>query len=516
MNATKYILNNDAPDNQVALLTSQGDHTYADLKRGVSRVANYLVRRGARKGDRVALIAEASYFWVVTYLGTIRAGCVAVPLPVNIDVEECAYILETTECTWGFVQGKYARDYLSLFNKNVTLVVNEPERIPTDLVRNTIQFANILAQTDMDFDADLVEVDERKDLAALMFTSGSTGKPRGVMVSHRNIIANTNSIVEYLELTADDRIMAVLPLYYCFGTSLLHTHLRVGGSVVISTHFVFPNKVLKRMQETHCTGFAGVPSTYQILLRRSSLKKMEFPNLRYVQQAGGKLPDIFIAELRQALPTTRVFVMYGQTEATARLSYLPHEMLDTKSGSIGKGIPGVKLQVLDESNQPVPPGEIGEIVAEGDNITLGYWKAPKETNQSFRNGRLYTGDLATVDEDGYIFVVDRAKDFLKCGGQRVSCKEIEGKVLRFEGLVEAAVISQPDDTLGEAVRLYVVHPAGEAKRVELEQFCMETLPRNLVPRMIIFRDALPKNTSGKLNKVVLKEEYRKQVESRGY
>ena len=186
------------------------------------------------------------------------------------------------------------------------------------------------------------------DLAALMFTSGSTGQPRGVMVLHANIMANTQSIIQYLSLTADDRIMVVLPFHYCFGTSLLHTHLKVGATLVIDHRFLYPEGELQRMADTECTGLAGVPSHFQILLRRSSLKRRSFPHLRYVQQAGGYLAPVFIRELRKALPQTQVFIMYGQTEATARLSYLPPEFLDHKIGSIGKGIPGVRLQVLNE------------------------------------------------------------------------------------------------------------------------------------------------------------------------
>lgn len=158
------------------------------------------------------------------------------------------------------------------------------------------------------------------------------------------------------------------------------------------------------MQDTECTGFAGVPSHFQILLRRSSLRKNNFPYLRYVQQAGGHLAPQFIRELRGALPHTQIFVMYGQTEATARLSYVPPELLEKKIGSIGRGIPGVRLRVLNEWGDEVRPGEVGEIVAEGSNITQGYWRAPEESAISFRGGKLYTGDLATMDNDGYIYI----------------------------------------------------------------------------------------------------------------
>jgi len=514
MNAANWILDSGAPDDKIALLSRRKSYTYSELRQGVGQVAGYLSRTGVRKGDRVALMADNSFFWVTAYLGTILAGCVAVPLPPRIDAAQGGHILRTTECALGFVQKEYAESFRSLAHSGLEIVVGETEQVAPGLRAQAGESDELLA-TDGVRSAHACDMDDAVDLAVLMFTSGSTGKPRGVMVSHRNILANTSSIIEYLGLSAEDRMMAVLPFHYCFGTSLLHTHLRVGGSLTIETQFTFPNRVLKYMQETRCTGFAGVPSIYQILLRRSNLRGMEFPHLRHVQQAGGRLPDVFISELRAALPATRIFVMYGQTEATARLSYLPPGMLDTKLGSIGKGIPGVKLEVLDEEDRPVPPGTVGEIVAQGQNITLGYWNAPSETEQSFRRGKLYTGDLARVDEDGYIFVVDRAKDFLKCGGQRVSCREIESKILQFQGLVEAAVIGQDDDTLGEAVRLYAVHPEGDAVRAPLEQFCTENLPQHLVPRAIVFLDELPKNSSGKLDKLALKHQFRAQIESEG-
>jgi len=198
--------------------------------------------------------------------------------------------------------------------------------------------------------------------------------------------------------------------------------------------------------------------------------------------------------------------MYGQTEGTARLSYLPPEFLETKLASIGKGIPGVKLRVLDESGEEVRPGEVGEIVAEGDNVTKGYWRAPEETAACFRDGALFTGDLATVDEDGFIYVVDRAKEFLKCGGKRVSCRQLEDRLLEFDGLLEAAVVGVPDDVLGEAVRAFVVPrlPAGDGLEDRLHLFCKEHMPPALVPKNIVMLKSLPKNSAGKVLRQELK------------
>jgi acyl-CoA synthetase (AMP-forming)/AMP-acid ligase II len=197
--------------------------------------------------------------------------------------------------------------------------------------------------------------------------------------------------------------------------------------------------------------------------------------------------------------------MYGQTEATARLSCVPPERLDEKVGSIGKGIPGVKLRVLSESGQEVALGEIGEVVAEGGNVTLGYWRDQEETDKCFRDGRLHTGDLAKVDAEGFIYLVDRIKDFLKCGGKRVGCRQLEQQIVQFDGLVEAAVIGIPDDVLGEAVKAFVVSQSpvpGLEKRLQV--FCKERMVPQFVPREIVVLESLPKNSAGKVSKQALR------------
>jgi acyl-CoA synthetase (AMP-forming)/AMP-acid ligase II len=199
--------------------------------------------------------------------------------------------------------------------------------------------------------------------------------------------------------------------------------------------------------------------------------------------------------------------MYGQTEATARLSYLPPDCLETKIGSIGKGMPGVKLRVLNEKGREVRPGEVGEIVAEGANVTLGYWKAPQESEGIFRDGALYTGDLARVDEDGFIYIVDRTKDFLKCRGEKVSCRQIEEVLLEFDELVEAAVIGIPDDVLGEAVKAFVVPRTRDANGLteRVASFCKNRMAPHHLPKEIVVLSAIPKSSSGKVLKMALRE-----------
>jgi len=506
-NVAEFLLASKNPQAE-AIIDSDRTYTYGELLTATAKVTCYLRENGAREADRVLLIAENSFFWVVSYLGILRAGLVCVPLPASSSQKAILDISERVAPRFGFVQSNFVSKhgqllpYESLISDCRVNVVPEVTSF-SELTHGSSESTGF-AKT------------RENDLAAVMFTSGSTGKPRGVMVSHRNIIANTLAITEYLELTERDRIMAVLPFYYCFGASLLHTHLRVGGSLVLGPRFLYPEKVLDRMKETRCTGLAGVPSHYLVLLHKSTMRQRQFPNLRYVQQAGGHLPAASQLDLQQALPTTKIFIMYGQTEATARLSYLPPEQLVSKAGSIGKAVPGVKLSVLNEQGTEVEPGEFGEIVAEGPSIANGYWRDAEATAETFRDGKLYTGDYARIDEDGYIYIIGRKREFIKCGGERVSCEFLEQEIMRSGQLLEVAVIGVEDGLLGEAVKAFVVPCVGTTSvESEVREFCRKHLPFQLVPREIVVLDSLPKTETGKVSKEKLREITAAAVQTNG-
>lgn len=484
MNVAEYLLERGAGD-AAAIEPLAGAVTYDALRDQVRRTARVLRARGIGKGDRVLLLAENGAFWVAAYLGTLLSGAIAVPLPSGIGAPDLSSIVASATPKFGFVDRRDSLESLA--------------GIPT------LQESSFAA-TISGASSGALPSTRPHDLAALMFTSGSTGKPRGVMVSHRNIIANTDSIIAALSLGSDDRIMCVLPFHYCFGTSLLHTHLRCGATVVIDNRFLFVEAVLRRLQQAACTAFAGVPTHYQTLLRKSGLRKMHFPRLRSVQQAGGHLAPVFVTQLREALPEANIFIQYGQTEATARVTTLPAADLARRPASIGRAIPGVTVSLLTHDGAPVRAGEPGEIVVEGENVTLGYWQAPEETATSFRNGRLHTGDLAISDDEGYLEIVGRAKDFLKCGGKRVSCRVIEDVLLDHEAVVEAAVVGVADDLLGECPEAYIVSNNGVSLNLEpeLRRLCRFRLDPVFQPKYFAFVDSLPKNSSGKVLKAALK------------
>ncbi|MEW5958531.1 MAG: AMP-binding protein, partial [Chloroflexota bacterium] len=272
------------------------------------------------------------------------------------------------------------------------------------------------------------------------------------------------------------------------------------------SRFLYPEAVLDLMEATQCTGIAGVPSIYQTLLRNTSFPRRKIKSLRKVQQAGGKLPTVLIQELIDAVGQENVYVMYGQTEATARLSYLPPQLLDTKLGSVGQGIPGVTLKVLAESGAAVKPGDVGEIVAWGDNISPGYLNDPEATAEKFRDGALFTRDLAMVDEDGFIYVVDRAADFIKSYGHRVSSQVVEACVLELPEIVAAAAVGVPDLARGEAIVVYVTLSNDSTLTPEdVIAYCKQHMAQYMVPRNVQVLKSLPLNVNGKVLKSVLRQ-----------
>ena len=487
MNTADYLLQN-ADASRIALIEKKTQYTYQELREASARILGELLAQGVQPGERIGLLADNSFFWAAAYLAILKLPAVAVFLPTVSPGEDSAKKLNFVAAHTLLVNRKALRKVMAYLPEDLQLVTDE-----------------VLDQPGASYwEASSEPFDSNQD-AALMLTSGTTARPRAVRITHRNIQANTESIIQYLDLSAAERILVVLPFYYCFGTSLLHTHLRVGGSLAICNTFAYPETALNMLEETQATGIAGVPSTYQTLLRNTSFPRRELKSLKKVQQAGGKLPNVFIEELVAALPHAKIFVMYGQTEATARLSYLPPELLNKKLGSIGQGIPGVTLRVLDASGEPVAPGKVGEIVASGENISPGYWHDPEASVKKFINGNLHTGDLATVDEEGFIYIVDRKSDFIKSLGHRVSSQEVEAKVLELPGIVAAAAIGVPDDLTGEAIKVFtVLKKKSDLTPEAIITHCKKNLPRHMVPKEITILDKLPMNAHGKVVKSALK------------
>ncbi len=485
MNAATWLLEGSERRPDELAFAQQGKYlTHREWRERVLAVAAYLRASGVEPADRVASIAANGPDAAAVLVGTMLVGATAVPLPASDPAPRLGRMLARAKPAAIFADGRAA--------------TVAKELAPNAIVFGLAEIAAASASSAAPARGARGASTAPDDPALVLFTSGSTGEPRGVVLSHENIVANTTSILASLPIRETDRMMAVLPFYYSFGASVLFTHVRAGAGIVVNNQFMFADRVLEEMVREQCTTFAGVPSTYQLLLRRSSLPKMTFPHLRYVQQAGGRLPPNFVRELAERLPHVEIWLMYGQTEATARLSCLDPARLADKAHTIGRPIPGVTLEIVRPDGTPAPQGEIGELVARGKNIGLGYLDEPEATAETFVDGSLRTGDLGKVDEDGFFVLVDRAKDFLKCAGYRVAMKEIEDVLVTFPGVVEAAVVGIPDDLQGEAVQAFIVHPRGDDARKDLESHCKRALLPHVQPRVTVFVDSLPKTAAGKL------------------
>ena len=488
----------------VALVDGRRRATYRELNALADRIATLLRTAGVERHARVILALDNCLELAAAYFGVLKAGAVAVPLPGGGKSDRLARAILDCSPSAAIVDGPTAAAAIATHALESVPVVFVHGRPPagTAFGEGVRVLQEALAAVG-DAPSTVRAID--RDLAAIIYTSGSTGDPKGVMLTHRNLVANARSIVSYLELTSADRVMCVLPFHYVYGLSLLHTHVSVGGSVVIDTRFVFPNVVLAAMNEHAVTGFAGVPSTFALLLHRSNIDAMQFPSLRYVTQAGGGMPPPRVVEWLARGPKVPFYVMYGATEAGARLAYLPPSRLQEKIGSIGVAIPNVELLVVDESGTAVPAGEVGELVARGSNISCGYWNDPVQTSERFSALGYHTGDLGYVDADGYLFLVGRRHDMIKVGANRVGAKEIEDVLHEHPAVHEAAVVGAPSDLLGEVPVAFVALRSNlpDAGR-ELKAFCASRLPGYKVPARIEFVPALPKIPGiGKIDKRAL-------------
>ncbi|MFD7077886.1 class I adenylate-forming enzyme family protein [Nocardioides sp. NPDC059952] len=487
MNTADFLLEH-APEESIALAEAGREYTFQELRASVSVLMGRLSQLGLTPGTPVGILAPNGLFWASAYLAALRMGLVVVPLAVTLPTEEVVARVRWVGADALLVGRAQAGALRLSLPRSLPVVVERKERLVPKQRSTSVEQSGG------------VEVDPDQD-ALYMFTSGTTGDPRAVRITHRNIQANTTSILGYLEITSEDRMLVVLPFTYVFGLSLLHTHLRAGAALVIQPTFVFPQAVVDRMTSARCTGFAGVPSTFGTLLRNSTFGSTAVPTLRTIQQAGGRLAPALVEQMARAQPQARVFVMYGATEATARLSYLPPEELSRRPGSIGRGLPGVDLRVLDRDGVHVAPGEVGEIWASGANISPGYLDDPEATARKMPGGMLRTGDLAKVDEDGYIYVVDRVEDFIKSREHRIASQDIESVALDLPDIVAAAAVGLPDDAAGERLELVVVRRRGSGLRVaDVIAHCREQLSKHMVPEVVRIVDALPFNASGKVIK----------------
>lgn len=479
--------------------------SYGRLLGMASDACSIMRDAGLRPGGRVLLMWENGPEYAALFFGTLLAGGVVIPLnPANYP-EYVRFVANHSGASFAAVTERSVGNLDGWWN-------GAPILTRFGDGKRTVGLGDLPGTAPEILDGPGEARGD--DLAMVLYTSGTTGEPKGVMLSHRNLLSNTKSILGYLPLVPGDRTLAILPFYYSYGNSLLLTHAAAGAALVIENRFAFVNKALETMRESAATGFSGVPSHYSILINRSRFLEDKWPRLRYMTCAGGALPLVHIRRIRDALPHVALHVMYGQTEGTARLSSLDPCLLDVKTGSIGKGIPGVEVRVVDKKGSNVRPGDTGELIARGDNVMMGYLGDSDASHAALRNGWLYTGDLATVDDDGFIFIKGRAKEFIKAGGYRVSPYQIEEVLLRHPAVSECAVVGIPDDLMEERVLAVVVLRDGGAAgptTASVMDHARGNLPLYMVPSAIEAVDGIPKTESGKVRRTELRSRFVKSA-----
>jgi long-chain acyl-CoA synthetase len=488
------------PD-KIAVVHERDRADYARINGWANRLAHGLIKAGVHPGDRVVLLCENSVEYVFCYYGILKAGGIAVSVNTGIRADGLAELLKELEPRVLIVCPKVEKTVrpldLSLFGIARFMVIG-PRPSAQGAKHDTASFYEELA-VHPDGNPDLAV--DPQSCAAIIYTSGSAGKPKGAMLSHANIVANTSAIIEYLGLNSSDVQMVVLPFFYVMGKSLLNTHFSVGGRVVINNKFPYTASVLKQMAEEGVTGFSGVPSTFAHLLFKSPLAEYrdKLPALRYCSQAGGHMPKHVKSELLKTLPRhTRMFIMYGATEASARLTYVPPERLRSKIDSIGIPLSGVTIKVLSPEGKELKPGEIGELVAQGPNIMLGYFKDEEATRNVLDAHGYHTGDLGFYDEDGFLFLTGRKDEQIKVGGHRVSPQETEDVIVESGQASECIIFAVPDSFQnfrlgGLAVP---VRETVDTTRNILE-YCHRKLPKYKIPESLMIVSAIPKTSNGK-------------------
>jgi acyl-CoA synthetase (AMP-forming)/AMP-acid ligase II len=332
------------------------------------------------------------------------------------------------------------------------------------------------------------------------------------MMTHQNVVAAATSITTYLENREDDIILGVLPMSFDYGLYQVLMAMKVGATLVIEKSFAFPQAILNRMAEEKVTGLPLVPTMAAMLLQMRDLAPGRLPDLRYITNTAAALPPAHILRLQELFPSARLFSMYGLTECK-RCTWLPPAELQRRPGSVGKAIPGTEAHVVDESGKRVGPGVVGELVIRGPHVMKGYWENQEATDRVLRPGPfpwekvLYTGDAFRTDDEGFLYFVGRKDDIIKTRGEKVAPKEVENVLYALPGIAEAVVVGVPDPILGLAIKAVVaLAPGATVSEQDIIRHCARHLEDFMVPKMVAFRDALPKTESGKISRRLVEAE----------
>lgn len=486
------------PDS-IAYIYKDKSVTYKEFNQQVEGFATGLAAQGIGKGDGVALLLGNSPEFLISYYGILRLGAFAVPMNPLYTQGEISYILDNS-------QAKAVIAYVSVEPKlsavkeqldNLKLVIY------TDTEDQECTWEQLIKPSNNNFESPLIE---QEDIAVILYTSGTTGKPKGAMLSHRNLVSNAVAISELIKLHDKDRVVTVLPMFHVFSMTIcLNAPIACGATVLILPKFS-PLDVVSTIRDRKATVFAGVPTMYNFIFQLPKATAEEFLSIRLCISGGASIPVELLQNFENKF---NVFILegYGLSETSPLVAINPLKGT-RKPGSIGLSIPGVTTKVVDIEGKELSRREVGELVVQGPNIMKGYLGMPEATSAAMQDGWMYTGDLATMDEEGYLYIVDRKKDIIIVGGYNVYPREVEEVLYQHPAVVEAAVIGVPDGEYGERVKAFVVVKDEQITINEIIRFCQDQLVKYKVPSLVEFLKELPKNTTGK----ILRRELRRLIE----
>lgn len=486
--------------------------TYAELDGAITKFASGLEQLGVKKGDHVALLLGNSPYFVIGLYGAMRLGATVIPINPIYTPDEIGYILNN-----GDVNTIISLDLLVPLAEKMHHLLPKVENYiicdtpqgkesgidPTQLTiyPKLKAFTGVLATGDLQYQGPELNED---DLAIILYTSGTTGKPKGAMLTHKNLYSNARDVGTYLHMSEDDRVITTLPMFHVFCLTVsLNAPLLRGATILIDPKFS-PKEIFRLTKEYEATIFAGVPTMYNFIYQYPEGDPEDLKSLRLCISGGAAMPVALLKSFEEKF-NVMISEGYGLSEAAPVTCFNPLDR-PRKPGSIGQSIVHVENKVVDELGEEVPVGQSGELIVRGPNVMKGYYKMPEETAATIRDGWLYTGDMAKMDEEGYFYIVDRKKDLVIVGGYNVYPREVEEVLYNHEDVVEVAVVGVPDPYQGEAVRAYVVSKNPNLTEEAVIAYCREHLAKYKVPSSIEFLEELPKNTTGKILRRALKEQ----------
>lgn len=494
---------------KTAFIFADQETSYLELEGAVTKFASQLSEMGLKKGDHIALVAGNSPHYIIGLYGALRIGAVVIPINPLYTGSEMTYILKNGDVkaviTMDVLMEKFAAIEGELSNVEHYIIAETGADIGNNSLSEKMKtFSVMLEEGTVTYIGPSLKGD---DLALILYTSGTTGKPKGAMLSHENLYSNAKDTADYLTINSDDRVIAALPMFHVFCLTVsLNAPLMNGGTVIVMPSFS-PKEVFRLAVEHKATVFAGVPTMYNYLLQSAKGNQEYFKGIRLCISGGSAMPVALLKEFEKTFEAV-VSEGYGLSEASPVTCFNPLDR-PRKPGSIGRSIVNVTNKVVDEFGEEVPVGEVGELVVQGPNVMSGYYKLPEETAMTLKDGWLYTGDMAHMDEEGYFYIVDRKKDMIIVGGYNVYPREVEEVLYEHPNVAEVAVIGTPHMETGEAVISFVVRKDDALTEEQLMAFCKERLAKYKIPAKIEFLEELPKNTTGK----ILRRQLRNLIES---